>query len=288
MAHGGGPAWNGSVEAAVSGLRDRIPLAVAFGMANPKTLDAALDSLTDRGANAVAVVRLFISGASFLHQTEFLLGLRSDPPDRGILGHRMVDGAQLAPLELEPGMRILLDREGMGGSEEVARILLDRAAGAIHHPEKSGVVLIAHGMGNEERNDQVLAGMEYAAESLRSAGYGEVAVATLREDWAEARAEAEREIRRTVERMNDKWHHVVVIPYRLSGFGPYAKVLDGLDYMATEGFLPHDLVTAWIASRATIVLCAASLPSPLGPCGADSATEPPESAPPSGNPRTRG
>ena len=80
MAHGGGEEWNHNVSASVAGLRDRMPLAVAFGMANPHTLQTALDELDSQGASTIAVVRLFLSGASFLHQTEFLFGLPPGSP----------------------------------------------------------------------------------------------------------------------------------------------------------------------------------------------------------------
>lgn len=39
-------------------------------------------------------------------------------------------------------------------------------------------------------------------------------------------------------------------PYRVQGFGPYARVLDGLDYMADgRGLLPHPNVGRWIEKQ---------------------------------------
>ena len=265
MAHGGGQEWNEGVKQAIGGLRDRIPVAIAFGMASPHTLQASLDSLGQRGVRTVAVVRLFVSGASFLHPTEYLFGLRPDAPARAMIGHRMVDGDELTPLRTDA--RILLDRNGLAGSDQAGRILLARAAATARTPSETGVLLIGHGMGDEGENREVLTAMEDAAEVLRSGGYADVGVATLREDWAAARAEAEEQIRASVARMGEEHATVVVIPYRVHGFGPYAKVLDGLEYVATEGLLPHPLVTEWIAGRATETLCAAGLRSPLGPCG---------------------
>lgn len=264
MAHGGGPEWNGSVDAALAGLRERIPVALALGMANPHTLQAALDSLHRRGVGTVAVVRLFISGASFLHQTEYLFGLRPDPPERAIAGHRMVDGNDLSPLEVRG--RILLERTGLAGSREAARILKDRVAANAADPPETGIMLIAHGMGSERANRDLLERMEAGAHNLRSAGYAEVRTATLREDWPVPRARAEREIRTAVAEMGRRRSRVLVVPYRLSGFGPYAQVLDGLDYVPTGSLLPHPLVTDWIAARATDLFCAVRLESPLGPC----------------------
>ena len=264
MAHGGGAEWNDRVRASVDDLRSRMPVSVAFGMANPHTLQASLDSLRDQGVGTVAVVRLFISGASFLHPTEYLFGLRADAPARAMVGHRWVDGDELAPLRTEA--RILLDLEGMGGSDEATQILVSRADAHTRVPAETGALLIAHGMGAEDENRDVLTAMEDAAATLRSNGYAEVEVATLREDWAAARARAEEHIRATVARMGTEHDRVVVIPYRVSGFGPYATVLEGLDYVGTEGLLPHELVTQWIGGRATATFCAAGLPSPLGPC----------------------
>ena len=264
MAHGGGAEWNKQVDASIAGLRDRLPVSLAFGMANPETLQASLDSLRDHGASTVAVVRLFISGDAFLHQTEFLFGLRSDPPEQAIMGHHLMDGSNLKPLKTDS--RILLDRQGMVGSSEAARILLARANESASSPEKTGVMIIAHGMGSEDDNNRLLDAMRDAAEALRSADYGEVHVAALREDWAEPRAEAERHIRTMVAEMGERRDHVVVIPYRISGFGPYGDVLDGLEYVPADGLLPHHLVTEWIASRATANFCLAGLASPLGSC----------------------
>ncbi len=264
MAHGAGSPWNDRVGDAVASLRDRMPVAVAFGMADPRSLQAALDSLRDHGVSDVAVVRLFVSGASFLHPTEYLFGLRSDPPDRAFLGHRMVGGDEIAPLRTEA--RILLDGEGLAGSGEAKAILLARAAAHADVPEETGVALIAHGMGDDDENRAVLLAMDDAATALRARGYAEVRVGALREDWAAPREAAERDIRAAVERMANAHGRVVVVPYRVFGFGPYADVLDGLDYVATDGFLPHDLVTDWIARRATSQLCRAGVPSPLGSC----------------------
>lgn len=264
MAHGGGEEWNDRVKASVASLGDQIPVSVAFGMANPHTLQTSLDELRDRGVGTVVVVRLFVSGDSFLHPTEYLLGLRADPPAWGMIGHRPVDGSELEPLRTDA--RILLDRQGLGASHQAARILLARAKATASAPAETGVLLIAHGMGDEGENSDVLADMEEAAAVVRKNGFAEVGVATLREDWAAARATAEQDIKATVARMQKEHSTVVVVPYRVSGFGPYAGVLDGLEYVGTEGLLPHPLVTEWIADRATESLCAADLPSPLGSC----------------------
>ena len=94
MAHGGSDEWNTSVAAALEPLRDELPLALAFGMADRATLEAGLDSLRERGLTRIAVVRMFLSGASFRQQTDYLLGLSDQPPHmymhHGPEGHVMI------------------------------------------------------------------------------------------------------------------------------------------------------------------------------------------------------
>ena len=264
MAHGGGEEWDEHVSASMSELARRVPLAVAFGMANPHTLRAALRELEGRGASTIAVVRLFLSGESFLHQTEFLFGQRADPPARAMMGARMVAGSALPLLETES--RILLDTAGLAGSEQVNGIVRARADARSPDPATTGVLLLAHGMGAEDENRRLLDAMEQSAGGLRSAGYGEVVAAALREDWAEARARAEHDIRATVSRMGERWERVVVIPYRVYGFGPYTEVLEGLDYVSSQGLLPHDSVADWVAARSSAVFCAAGFAPAHGAC----------------------
>lgn len=263
MAHGGGAEWNAAVAEAVAPLRDRIPLVLALGMADPRTLQAGLDSLAAQGANDVAVVRLFLSGDSFLHQTQYLFGLRSDPPPWGMIGHRMTAGTDLRPLATDA--TVLVDPDGLAGSRTATGIMEERAEAAASERD-AGLLLVAHGMGAEDQNDRLLAAMERSAEKLRTAGHPEVRTATLREDWAEARTVAEQGIRAAVEEMREKHGRVVVLPYRLYGFGPYADVLRGLAYDSGPALLPHSLITEWIAERATSRFCSAGLPSPLASC----------------------
>lgn len=256
MAHGGTPEWNAAVALAVAPLRERIPTALALGMADPVTLQAGLDSLGERGVGRVAVVRLFLSGESFLHQTEFLLGLRSDPPPEPMLGHGGGHDGHGAPglSSLDHSMEVVLGREGLGESGIAGRILGERVRDVLAlSPGPARVLLLAHGMGAESENDEVLRHMGTAAAALRRPGVTEVKVATLREDWPEARARAEAEVRAWVGQGTDA--HTVVVPFRLSGFGPYAQVLQGLRYRPTEGLLPHPLVAEWVAEQAFALLC---------------------------------
>ena len=53
MAHGADDEWNQSVAQAVDPISENLPIAVAYGMANPMTLQAGLDSLDSEGVTHV-------------------------------------------------------------------------------------------------------------------------------------------------------------------------------------------------------------------------------------------
>ncbi len=243
MAHGGSGEWNDAVQAAVAPLRQRRPTTIAFGMADPHTLAQALDSLRVQGVGRVAVVRLFMDGDSFRHQTEYLLGLREDPPAEFVL-HGSGHGT---PAPLRHGLEIALSQRGLMEAEEVASILAARAQGLSEAPADEAVLVLAHGAGDEIKNAHWVVAMERLSGPLRRLGFHSVRVETLREDWPERRAEAERRIRAFVEAEAESGHTVLVVPFRLFGFGPYREVLDGLTFRAADtGLLPHGAVTDWL------------------------------------------
>lgn len=80
MAHGGEPEWNQAVLEAVAPLRERYPIEVAFGMADAVTIQEAIDALEAAGVRNIGVVRLFVSGESWLERTEQILGLYEGAP----------------------------------------------------------------------------------------------------------------------------------------------------------------------------------------------------------------
>lgn len=245
MAHGGSPEWNQAVLEAVAPLRSERPTAVAFGMADPHTLQQALDSLEAQGARRAVVVRLFMDGASFLHQTEYLLGLRTDPPDRFL--HHGPSAEHGPPPPLRHNLSLVLSQTGLMEAPEIGPILADRALSLSQHPAQESVLLLAHGTEDEVLNARWIVAMERHAQLIRALGFHAVRVETLREDWPELRADAERRIRAFVEAETQAGRTVLVLPFRIYGFGPYSKVLEGLSYRADgKGLLPHPALTAWI------------------------------------------
>ncbi len=277
MAHGGSDAWNASVLEAVAPLHDEMPVAVAFGMADPLTLESGLQELAAKGVDRVAVVRLFVSGASFYDQTAYLLGLSPDEPrffmhHAGPASERHMVKPHDAPAEIPPpietDLSLATHLDGLMGSPEVSNIVLTRALAAARDPYRESVLLVAHGMGAEDENERLLAAIDVAASAVRGRRFASVSVEALREDWPEQRARAEDRIRGFVAAEAERGRTVVVVPYRLSGFGPYADVLEGLDYVATEGLLPHPGISSWIRRTASKVVCEQGWASEPAPCEA--------------------
>lgn len=243
MAHGGDAAWNRTVLDAVGLLQEQLPVAVALGMAERTSLQAAVTELETAGVQRAVVVRLFISGASFRAQTEYLLDLSDDAPSF-FMGH---EGPE-PPERLARTLDVTISEAGLVDSPLVGQILSERVAALSIEPARETVLILAHGMGQESDNDALLRAMESRAETVRAAApYQRVIVETLREDWQDPREQAEARIRALLLEVARAGDCVIVVPLRVSGFGDYAEVLEGLEYAADgRGLLPHPLMSEWI------------------------------------------
>lgn len=263
MAHGGSIEWNATVAAAVAPLSRDLPTVVAFGMANPATLSSALDSLRSVGVSQVAVVRMFVSGQSFRDQTSYLLGLSDTPPETFIrMDHSAGDHG--VPRPIDHGLAIATHEDGLMASAEARRIMAERARNLSDRPQAESVLLLAHGMGSEEEDGRLLEAMDEMAAEIAETPFKAIRSATLREDWPEQRALAERQIRDFVRQETAAGRRVIVVPMRLSGFGPYAEVLAGLEYTPSEGLLPHRDVSTWIRRTALRVINTNGWDNPIG------------------------
>ncbi len=254
MAHGGGSGWNDDVARAIEPLRDQLPTALAFGMADPTTLAAGLDSLATRGVRRVALVRVFVSGDSFLQRTAQLLRL-------GIGSRR--DSAEP---HIEHDLQVATHLDGLADWDGIAALVVQRVTDMSRDPQRESVLLLAHGQGSDDRNDRLRQAMEETAAAVRGVGFRQIFVATLREDWPTARQQAEADVRRFVTERSASGDRVIVVPFRLSGFGPYAEVLHGLSYVATAGFLPHPTITDWIKETAVKIVCKNGWDTESFPC----------------------
>lgn len=263
MAHGGSPEWNRAVEDTVAPLRDRYKIEIAFGMADATSLQEAARKLEARDVHRIGVVRLFISGESWFERTEQIFGLKPGAPAQANAdehhdhhGHHgaapmagpAMAGHAMAFFRVASHASFALSRDGLADEPAMGRILADRARALSKDPAHEDVLILAHGPGDDGENARWLAKLDARAAGIRElAPFRRVHVETLREDWPDKRADAEQRIRAFVSRATEEGGTAIVIPFRVQGFGPYAKVLEGLTYRSDEqGLIPHDEVRAWI------------------------------------------
>lgn len=264
MAHGGTADWNETVQNSVRSLQDHYPVQVAFGMADAGSLQAAVEKLEQQGVTDIGVVRLFISEHSWYERTRQILGLQEGAPprpvghDEGSHGHAEGHGGSSVPVHrmafwrLDSAARFAVSREGLANAGEVEAILLDRARQLSINPAEETLVVIAHGTENDAENAAWIEHIRSRTGLVsRTLPFNEVKVFTLREDWKDKRTEATAAIRAYIDSADQAGKRVLVLPFRVQGFGPYAEVLEGLPYVANElGLTPHENITAWISRQA--------------------------------------
>ncbi len=288
MAHGGDPEWNRAVTEAVEPAGQLCPVEIAFGMAQRRSLELAVKRLEQRGVRRIAVVRIFVSPESFLHQTQYLLRLRPDPPafflhhdprtdhsENRQPSHHVstrpdgqapvrVEGAGEPPPPVELKAQVVLNQDGLYDSALIGEILEERIRALSRQPEKESVLILAHGEGDDDRNERWISKLQALIKGVPGLNrYQAVRVETLREDWEDKRAVAEARIRGFVENQG-RLGRVLVVPFRVFGFGPYSGVLEGLDHVATrQGLLPHPNVTEWIKEQASDCFSRAGWSDPI-------------------------
>lgn len=286
MAHGGDAKWNAAVESVIQPLRSKYPIELALGMAQTSAMRGAVQRLEQQGVDTIAVVRMFISGDSFVPATEYILGLRDQPPadphssrgfetgaaapcpghdnhgdhahDGGHGGHHMEK-----PEPISSRSRFILSQAGVGDSPIIEEILYERAKALSVDPARESILILAHGPGHDKENEQWLTAMNQRIERIGQIGpFRAIRSETLREDWPDRRVEAEKRIRDFVAQANEDGGRCIVLPFRVAGFGPYREVLQGLPYVADgKGFCPHPLMTEWIEQSAKKCFAAANQPA---------------------------
>jgi hypothetical protein len=253
MAHGGPPEWNQAVLDAVAPLRSRYRIEVAFGMADAGSMEQSVRRLESEGARRIGVVRLFASGESWRDRTAQILGIAPGAPARPQHAEHAAEGHHghaMGYWKLDTQAAYALSDEGLLEAPAMGAILADRARAVSRNPAQEDVLVLAHGPDSDAENERWLAQLNARADAVRAVGFRRVQVETLREDWPDKRRAAEARIRDFVETAARSGGTAIVLPFRLQGFGPYAKVLTGLDYVADQhGLLPHPNVTNWIEQQ---------------------------------------
>lgn len=257
MAHGGPQDWDTGVTEMLEPLSQQYEMEIAFGMADAYSLQEAISKLEARGVSRIGVVRLFISGESWLERTEQILGIRDGAPERpepvamdhgGHGDHGQHAGHRMEFWRVSSDASFRVSLEGLAEAPEMDQVLVERALSLSTDPANEDVLILAHGPGDDAENERWLQYITERSSELNSAGdFHNIKVATLREDWPEKREQAQLIVRNYIAEANAAGRSVLVIPYRVYGFGPYAEALEGLDYVADEkGLVPHPAVADWI------------------------------------------
>lgn len=269
MAHGGDSSWNKEVESLRARVDAKVPTEAALGMADPKTLQAAVDMLEKRGVSRIVAVPLFVQSRSeVLDQTSYVLGLADKPSEALRAGmarmaaahaHHHADmsagqghSMEFSTVRVKSRKPILLTA-ALDDHALVGRILQERAKALSRKPSRERVVLVAHG----PVDDAALPAWQTSLSSLCFIfkAYRGCDYALLRDDAApEVRAAAVGSLRSMVERASAKKERALVLPVLIARGGIERKIprdLEGLDY-AWEGktLMPHDGFDAWVLSRA--------------------------------------
>ncbi len=234
-------AWNKNVLDLARTLSPQ-PTEVAFGMAEPPPIQAAVDKLEAKGVTEIVAVPLFISSHSpIIGNFRYIFGLQDKLPATTSL-------KTLARVTHKVPIR-------MGGAMDadpiISGILLQRAKEAsASAPEKTTIVLVAHGPNDDAENKLWLKDMQVHAAYLRTKGhFRAVQFDTRRDDAADdVRAKALKQIRGFVAD-GAKAGTVVVVPVLISEGGideGLKKDLQGLDYVFAKALLPHPEVALWV------------------------------------------
>jgi len=260
MAHGGTADWNKGVENSLNNLRSQYPVEIAFGMADAGSIESGVRNLEAQGIEHVAVVRLFISGESWLHRTAQILGIESGAPVKPFTNHTSHAAMDHTAMrmgfwKIDSDLRFHLSGEGLSQAQEMDQVLLSRVRALSSDPSSEVVVIIAHGPADDEENTRWISEISERTKLIKQEmNVRDVQVFSLREDWEEKREGAQELIRNYVQEASASSLTPIIVPFRVHGFGPYARVLAGLDYKADQkGLIPHPNVAVWIQNQAEVL-----------------------------------
>lgn len=266
LAHGGGEDWNRHVFAVADQVDASQPVEVAFGMANKRTIQDAVDRLAERGVSRIVAVPLFVSShSSVLRATEYLLGSRDDAPPQlesfARMGARRdsTNGTndtgldRTTPVEATVPISVTsaLDSHAL-----VAEILISRAVDVSRTPQEEVAVVVAHGPSSADDNARWLDDMEILTETMRrQTRFSRIEYLTVRDDAPEpVKSLATAELRALVEGAVQEGKSVLIVPLLLSYGGIEAGIrrrLEDLPYrMARQALLPDERLSRWILLQA--------------------------------------
>ena len=270
LAHGGRADWNQEVLALAARVDASVPVEVAFGMANKRTIRDALDRLAARDVTSIVAVPLFISShSSVMRATEYLLGSRDEAPPQMAAFARMAvrmharrnpDAATggdpgfdwTTPVETTTPISV---GRALDGHALVAEILISRALDVSEAQEDEVVVVVAHGPSSEDDNELWLENMSILVEAMRArTRFSRIEHLTVRDDASgSVKDQATAELRAAVEGAVDDGKSVSIVPLLLAYGGIEAGIrerLEGLPYrMARQALLPDERLSEWVLTQ---------------------------------------
>ena len=254
MAHGGSQEWNAAVENSTAALAIKFPVEVAFGMADAGSIEESVRRLQAIGVEHIGVVRMFVSGESWHQRTRQILGLEEGAPSREEAKRGNPQPRTFMPMgfwEIDTDLSFYISEDGLADASEMDGVLISRIQSLSTDPSNEVVLVLAHGTGSDDEDSRWVEKITERTELAKaSLGLNEIKVFTLREDWLGKREEAEQRIRSYIDDVNHAGLVPLVVPFRVQGFGPYARVLEGLDYKSDgQGLLPHENVSEWIENQ---------------------------------------
>jgi len=243
MAHGSGFYYNEAIEKTIAPLKEKYPVELTFGMADTKLLSAAISKLEAKAKTHILIIRLFDTSQSFKTRTEFVLGLRKNPPRFSPGGIPM--RVQNSPMFWTTG--------GLDADPLISEVLNQRVIEISTNPKNENVLLVAHGAGSDRRNQFWLDLLQKRAQYIHNKSivpFKNVDAVTIREDWPEKRMKALLELRNRINTNQSKGEETLIISARIFGEGPYRKLLKGLSYKFNgKGIAPHKNLTRWLENQ---------------------------------------
>lgn len=274
LAHGGSESWNQMVRDAVAPLSHDYETAIAFGMANPYSMQTAINDLEQRGVKKIVAVQLFISSYSFIPpQNAYLLGLRDEmeqPPLVMNHGHGARGSSEGGaahghhnsdpwsdPMKSFPQLSIQSEVtlvEPLNDHPLVADILLENINTVSQDRENEILIIVGHGPVREDHNTQWVMKMESLAHQIDQKTsedpFRMIYSITVRDDADEAIYNQAREHLRLLVRQSSSNGTVIVAPLLLSKGGIEKGILrrlDGLNYQWVDRtLLPNERITTFI------------------------------------------
>ncbi len=245
MIHGAGEYMNEALTAFVTPLSQRYNVEVAFGMADVETLQKAVETVEARGARRILIFRLYNLSLNLRDEMEYLVGQSQPPEVHHGHGHSL-------PRRLTSGA-ILYTAGGHDSDPLISQVFLERTLEVSQDPQRETVILLAHGEGDDSKNNYWLEQLTVQANFIQERApkkFKAVVGATVREDWPDKREAAVAKVRSLIAEGSRDGGRVLVISARFVGAGSYRRMLDGLPYtLNAKGLAGHPNVTQWIEKQ---------------------------------------